>query len=50
MKTTITQNIDFDAKGVPEWNQQLCPHSSKINAKIGNGKDQEHHQQLSYSE
>ena len=44
------QNIKFDAKGVPKWSQNRCQKSSKINAKTGNEKDQENHQQSCFSE
>ena len=44
------QNIEFDAKVVPKWNQNRCPKSSKINAKTGNEKDQENHPKTCFSE
>ena len=37
-------------KGVPKWSQNRCQNSSKINAKTGNEKDQENHQQSCLSE
>ena len=42
--------MEFDAKGVPKWNQNRHQNSSKINAKTGNEKDQENHQKSCFSE
>ena len=42
--------MEFDAKGVPKWNQNRYQNSSKINAKTGTKKDQEHHQTLYFCE
>ena len=35
--------MEFDAKGMPKWNQHRCQNSSKIDAKSGNDKKYEKH-------
>jgi hypothetical protein len=49
-KKRSPQNMKFDAKGIPKCSQNRCQNSSKINAKTGNEKDQENHQQSCFSE
>ena len=36
-----SKNMEFDAKGVPNWSQNRCPKSSKINATNDKKKHQE---------
>ena len=43
-------NMEFYTKGVPKWSHNRYQNSSKINAKTGNGKDQENHQTSCFSE
>ena len=43
-------NIEFDTKGIPKWNQNRCPNSSKINAETGNEKDHENYRKSCFSE
>ena len=43
--------MEFDAKGVPKWNQKRRQHSAKAYAKTCNEKeDQESHQKSYFSE
>ena len=44
------QNMELDTKGVPKENRNRCINSSKTNAKTGNEKHQENHQQSCFSE
>ena len=42
--------MEFNAKGIPKWKQKQCQKSFKFNAKAGNEKDQEKHQNSCFSE
>ena len=49
-KKRSTNNMEFDAKGVPKWNKNRYQKSLKINAKTCNEKDQDNHQKTYYHE
>ena len=49
IKKRSPRNMEFDAKGVPNWSQHRCQHSSKTNAKTGNETVQENHQKSCFS-
>ena len=40
--------MKIDTKRLPEWSQNQCPNSSKINDKTDNEKGDEHHQRLCF--
>ena len=50
IKTTLTQKHGIGYQRDPKEDRNRSQKSSKINAKNGNGKDQEHHQKSCFSE
>ena len=50
IKNQSPKNMRIDGKKVPKWSQNQWKNTSKINAKTGRGKDEEHHGNSCFSD